>query len=100
MEKKRVITSYNKLNPDLKKLWLSMYPDGYDQDVVEINNPIKGKFKAIFLETSETIYLVKVNETLRRDYKEDIEEEDEEVGDDEDGFSSSEDFEENDEDFD
>lgn len=70
MEKKRVITSFNKLNPALKLQWNNTYPDGYDHDIIEVDNPIKGKFKAVFIETEDTIYLVKVNSELKKDYKE------------------------------
>lgn len=60
MEKRRIITSYEKLGPELKKAVLMQYPDGYMDSVKKIDKPNGDFFYAFNLVTEDTIYMVKI----------------------------------------
>jgi len=60
MEKRRIITSYEKLSPELKRVILTKYPDGYIDYVRKIDKPGGDYFYAFNLDTDDTNYLVKV----------------------------------------
>ncbi|NBC83740.1 MAG: hypothetical protein GVY19_10195 [Bacteroidetes bacterium] len=61
MEKRRIITSYEKLSPELKRMLLQKYPDGYIDYVRKIDKPGGDYFYAFNLDTEDTNYLVKVH---------------------------------------
>lgn len=60
MEKKRIITSFEKLSPELQVQLQEAYPDGYVDSVKKYDKPNGDYFYAISLSTEEANYLVKV----------------------------------------
>ena len=60
MEKKRIVTSYEKLKPEVKQLLRERYPDGFQDDVMKINKGPDSYFHAVTLDTPEISYLIKV----------------------------------------
>ena len=64
---KRVLVDYKKLTPEVLKLLVDKYPDGYgDDDVINFKN-IKGeKIEAVEVSTEDTKYLVKISSKLER----------------------------------
>lgn len=74
--KKRVVTSYSNLTPELIDVLKKRYPFGYTDYMIRIDKPSGDFFYAVVLETDEISYLVKVNvkidnkpeEELEKDY--------------------------------
>lgn len=64
---KRVIVDYKKLTPEVLKLLVEKYPDGYgDNDVINFRN-LKGELiEAVEVSTDDTKYLVKISSKLER----------------------------------
>ncbi|MEM0931298.1 MAG: hypothetical protein AAF575_06530 [Bacteroidota bacterium] len=64
---KRVIVDYKKLTPEVLKLLVEKYPDGYgDNDVINFKN-LKGEsIEAVEVSTHDTKYLVKISSKLER----------------------------------
>ncbi|WP_222982987.1 hypothetical protein [Flagellimonas meishanensis] len=64
---KRVIVDYKKLTPEVLKLLVDKYPDGYgDDDVINFRN-LKGELiEAVEVSTDDTKYLVKISSKLER----------------------------------
>ncbi len=60
MVKKRAIVSYEKLALDQKKKLEKAFPDGYRDAMTQIKTPAGETLDAIFWETEEIIYLVKL----------------------------------------
>lgn len=62
---KRVIVDYKKLTPEVLKLLVDKYPDGYgDNDVINFRN-LKGELiEAVEVSTDDTKYLVKISSKL------------------------------------
>ncbi|MFD2100520.1 hypothetical protein [Flagellimonas iocasae] len=62
---KRVIVDYKKLTPEVLKLLVDKYPDGYgDNDVINFRN-LKGELiEAVEVSTEDTKYLVKISSKL------------------------------------
>ncbi len=60
-QKKRILTSYERLNEELLELFQATYPHGYMQDVLELEKPSGDHIFAVRLETEEASYLVKVD---------------------------------------
>lgn len=62
---KRILIDYKKLDPSLISLLLSSYPNGYgDEDIVAFKN-LKGEFiEAVELRTEDSLYLVKISQSL------------------------------------
>ncbi|WP_206512888.1 hypothetical protein [Flagellimonas beolgyonensis] len=62
---KRVIVDYKKLTPEVLKLLVEKYPDGYgDNDVINFRN-LKGELiEAVEVSTDDTKYLVKISSKL------------------------------------
>lgn len=62
---KRVIVDYKKLTPEVLKLLVDKYPDGYgDNDVISFRN-LKGELiEAVEVSTQDTKYLVKISSKL------------------------------------
>lgn len=93
MEKKRVVTSMEKISPEIKDLIIEQYPYGWKDSVIRINKPTGEFFHAIRIETSDSIYLIKVQ--VKVDNKSDLDKEDEKGysnsgdGDDDDGGDDS-----------
>jgi hypothetical protein len=61
MTKKRAIVSYDKLSIDQKKQILIDFPDGYVSHMTTIKTPTGETLDALYWETDEIIYLVKMN---------------------------------------
>ncbi|MFU8843691.1 MAG: hypothetical protein ACNA7V_07775 [Bacteroidales bacterium] len=80
MEKKRIVTSMDKITPEIKKLIAETYPFGWKNNVIRINKPNGEFFHAIPLNTPEIAYLIKVQ--VKVDSKTDLEKEEQK------GFSS------------
>ena len=64
---RRVIVDYKKLTPEVLKLLVEKYPDGYgDNDVINFRN-LKGELiEAVEVSTDDTKYLVKISSKLER----------------------------------
>nr|WP_293303440.1 hypothetical protein [Allomuricauda sp.] len=62
---KRVIVDFKKLTPEVLKLLVEKYPDGYgDNDVINFRN-LKGELiEAVEVSTDDTKYLVKISSKL------------------------------------
>lgn len=59
MNKKRVITNYRKISDTLKKEIANAYPFGFTKFLTSIKD-LTGEYKkALYLETGQTIYLIK-----------------------------------------
>ncbi|WP_375323312.1 hypothetical protein [Flagellimonas sp. GZD32] len=77
---KRVIVDFKKLTPEVLKLLVEKYPDGYgDDDVINFKN-LKGEsIEAVEVSTEDTKYLVKISSKLEHsmaNYDEDEEDND------------------------
>lgn len=62
---KRVLIDYKKLSHELAAQLIETYPDGYgDDDIIAFKNG-KGEFiEAVELKTEETLYLIKISQSL------------------------------------
>ena len=62
---KRIILDYKRLTPEILKLLVEKFPDGYGlRDIVNFTNH-KGKYiDAVEVKTDDTIFLVKISEEL------------------------------------
>jgi hypothetical protein len=60
MQKKRIITSYEKLTPEVLDALKKQYPHGYADAVIKVDKGSEQFFHAIPVETDDTSYLVKV----------------------------------------
>ncbi|SFI79400.1 hypothetical protein [Olleya namhaensis] len=62
---KRVIVDFKKLTPEILKLLVEKYPDGYDEDhIIEFRNAKNELIEAVEVTTEDTKYLVKVSTKL------------------------------------
>ncbi|AUC75323.1 MULTISPECIES: hypothetical protein [unclassified Olleya] len=62
---KRVIVDFKKLTPEILKLLVERYPDGYDEDhIIEFRNAKNELIEAVEVTTEDTKYLVKVSTKL------------------------------------
>ena len=62
---KRVIVDFNKLTPEILKLLVEKYPDGYENvNIIEFKNINNEWVKAVEVNTDDTKYLVKVSTKL------------------------------------
>ena len=62
---KRMIIDYKKLSPELAGLLLEKYPQGYgDDDIISFRNHRGEWVEAVELQTSDTLYLVKIGANL------------------------------------
>jgi hypothetical protein len=73
MEKKRIVTSMDKITPEIRKLISETYPYGWKNNVIRINKPNGEFFHAFPLDTPEIAYLIKVQ--VKVDSKTDLEKE-------------------------
>lgn len=64
---KRVIVDFKKLTPEVLKLLVERYPDGYDDlNVVSFKNASGETIEAVEVSTQETKYLVKISAKLEK----------------------------------
>lgn len=62
---KRVIVDFKKLTPEILKLLVDKYPEGYDEDhIIEFRNAKNELIEAVEVTTEDTKYLVKVSTKL------------------------------------
>ncbi|MEM9362466.1 MAG: hypothetical protein AAGA43_07525 [Bacteroidota bacterium] len=64
---KRVIVDYKKLTPEVLKLLVEKYPDGYgDRDIINFKNHKGERIEAVEVSTEDIKYLVKISSKLER----------------------------------
>lgn len=72
---KRIIVDYKKLTPEILKLLVEKYPEGYDDlNIISFKNAQGEIVECVEVRTEDTIYLVKVSTKLARsmeNYEED-----------------------------
>ncbi len=62
---RRVIVDFKKLTPEVLKLLVEKYPDGYDQDhIITFKNLHGERVEAVEVTTEDTKYLVKISAKL------------------------------------
>lgn len=62
---KRVIVDFKKLTPEVLKLLVDRYPDGYDdRDIISFKNAHGDKIEAVEVLTDDYKYLVKISAKL------------------------------------
>jgi len=62
---KRVIVDFKKLTPEVLKLLVDRYPDGYDdRDIISFKNALGDKIEAVEVLTDDSKYLVKISAKL------------------------------------
>ena len=62
---KRVIVDFKKLTPEILKMLVDKYPEGYDEDhIIEFRNAKNELIEAVEVTTEDTKYLVKVSTKL------------------------------------
>ena len=62
---KRVIVDFKKLTPEVLKLLVEKYPDGYgDRNIISFRNTRGESFMAVEVLTEETKYLAKISAKL------------------------------------
>jgi len=82
--KRRVVTSYEKLTPELLEALKNRYPHGYTDQMIRIDKPNGEFFYAVPLDTEDTSYLVKVNVKIDTKSDEELEKDIYDNGDDDD----------------
>jgi hypothetical protein len=61
----KVIVDFKKLTPEVLKLTVERYPDGYDdRDIISFRNSKGERIEAVEVLTADTKYLVKISEKL------------------------------------
>jgi len=61
----RKLVDYKKLDHELAALLIESYPDGYgDEDIICFRNAQGDYIEAVELQTSDTLYLVKISKSL------------------------------------
>ena len=64
---KWVIVDFKKLTPEILKLLVEKYPEGYDDlNIITFKNAAGETVEAVEVRTEDTIYLVKVSTKLER----------------------------------
>jgi hypothetical protein len=64
---RRVIVDFKKLTPEVLKLTVEKYPDGYDDDdIISFRNAHGERIEAVEVITEDTKYLVKISEKLEK----------------------------------
>ena len=62
---RRVIVDFKKLTPELLRLLVECYPDGYDEDqIITFKNSSNELIEAVEVTTDDTKYLVKISAKL------------------------------------
>ena len=80
---KRVIVDFKKLTPEVLKLLVEKYPDGYDDlNIISFKNAQGERIEAVEVTTEDTKYLVKISAKLEKtmaNYDEDFDDDDPEA---------------------
>lgn len=64
---KRVIVDFKKLTPEVLKLLVEKYPDGYDDtNIITFKNAQGERIEAVEVSTDDTKYLVKISAKLEK----------------------------------
>lgn len=64
---KRVIVDFKKLTPEVLKLLVEKYPEGYDEDdIITFRNLAGELIEAVEVSTEDTKYLVKISAKLEK----------------------------------
>ncbi len=64
---KRIIVDFKKLTPEVLKLLVEEYPDGYgDNDIISFRNVAGERVECVEVLTDDTKYLVKISSKLER----------------------------------
>ena len=64
---KRVIVDFKKLTPEVLKLLVEKYPDGYDDlNIISFKNASGENIQAVEVSTEDTKYLVKISAKLEK----------------------------------
>lgn len=64
---KRVIVDFKKLTPEVLKLLVEKYPDGYDDlNIISFKNAQGERIEAVEVTTEDTKYLVKISAKLEK----------------------------------
>ena len=64
---KRVIVDFKKLTPEVLKLLVEKYPDGYEDDnIITFRNSHGERIEAVEVLTDDTKYLVKISAKLEK----------------------------------
>ncbi len=71
--KKRVMTSYENLSPELLEALKERYPDGFTDYMTRVDKPNGDFFYGVMLETDDTCYFVKITVKVDDKTQEDIE---------------------------
>lgn len=87
--KKRLLISYDKLPDDVVDIIRNKYPYGYNHDLKEVKGIDNKKFSVLPIELQDVIYLVKVD--LRKPFKIEEAEEEEDIFTPEEGFTGEDD---------
>jgi len=62
---RRVIVDFKKLTPEVLKLLVERYPDGYDdRNIISFRNAQGERIQAVEVLTDDTKYLVKISQKL------------------------------------
>ena len=62
---KRIIVDFKKLTPEVLKLLVEKYPDGYgDRDIISFRNAKSERIEAVEVVAEDTKYLVKISAKL------------------------------------
>ncbi|MEO9891935.1 hypothetical protein [Aurantibacter sp.] len=62
---RKVIVDFKKLTPEVLRLTVERYPDGYDdRDIISFRNAHGERIEAVEVLTEDTKYLVKISEKL------------------------------------
>ena len=76
---KRVIVDFKKLTPEVLKLLVEKYPDGYDDlNIISFKNASGETIEAVEVRTEDTDYLVKVSVKLAETMENFVDDEDDE----------------------
>ena len=64
-QRRRVIVDYKKITPEVLKLLVDRYPDGYDKEnIISFRNASGERIEAVEVVSLDTIYLVKISAKL------------------------------------
>lgn len=69
MQKAKRIVSMEKLPPEILDTMKTVYPGGFERNIMRVEYPSKGVVFVVPLETDDTTYLIKVNPDLIVDNK-------------------------------
>jgi len=62
---RRVIVDYKRLDHDIASLLIDLYPHGYgDDDIIVLKKPNGELIEAVEVRTDDTIFLVKISQSL------------------------------------